>query len=166
MRVPNDLQFDTETYLLFSIYYNAYRFEGIDTAASYLKEFKTQIHATGQVLEWLGLATPDKSSPLGSKPSHALIDLVAKPRRRSKSRKTCSTPDDDKVFDMIFDATVHKLEDWFDIPHFVLCVFHYLGLAKEADFDFVPAPGLRSLACERRQEERRLRGEERRVNSA
>ena len=38
MRVPNDLEFDTETYLLFSIYYEANGFlKGVDgSAASFI----------------------------------------------------------------------------------------------------------------------------------
>jgi hypothetical protein len=167
MRVPNDLKFDTETYLLFSIYYKAYgTLVGMDgSAATYLKRFEKEIRGTGQVLEWLGLAKPDKKSPLGWKPSHALMSLIAKPRRHSKCKKPLAYPEDLEVFDMIFDATVGDLEEWSNIPSFVLSVFHLLGLAKEADLDIVPTPRLRRLVCERRQEERQQREEQRRSES-
>jgi hypothetical protein len=168
MRVPNDLQFDAETYLLFSIYYEAYgTLKGMDgSAATYLKHFEKEISGAGQVLEWLGLATPNKDSPLGWKPSHALMSLLVEPRKDSKSKKLCADDEDAEVFDMIFDATVGKVEKWSNVRSFVLSVLQFLGLVKEADLDRVPTPRLRRLACERRQEERHLREEERRVKSA
>jgi hypothetical protein len=45
MRVPNDLHFDTETYLLFSIYYAANGIlEGTDgSAAAYVETFAKEI---------------------------------------------------------------------------------------------------------------------------
>ena len=87
MRVPNDLQFDTETYLLFSIYYEAYGpFEVMDeSAATYVKRFEKQIRGTGQVLEWLGLAIPDKNSPRAGHHPATCTSLV------SSSRSTTTT---------------------------------------------------------------------------
>jgi hypothetical protein len=162
MRVPNDLQFDTETYLLFSIYYEAYGIlKGMDeSAATYVKRFEKEIRGTGQVLEWLGLAIRDKNSPLGWKPSHDLISLIIESRKHSKSKKLHSDDEDAEVFDMIFDATVGKVEEWSNIPSFVLSVLQFLGLAKEADLDCVPTPRLRALVCKRRQEERHQPDEE------
>jgi hypothetical protein len=164
MRVPNDLNFDTETYLLFSIYYEAYGIlKGMDeSAATYVKRFAKEIRGTGQVLEWLGLATPNKKSPLGWKPSHDLISLIIESRTHSKSKKRCADDEDAEVFDMIFDATMGQVEEWSNIPSFVLSVLQLLGLAKEADLDFVPTPRLRALACERRQDERHRRRDEQR----
>jgi hypothetical protein len=168
MRVPNDLQFDTETYLLFSIYYEAYGIlKGMDgSAATYVKRFEKEIRGMGQVLEWLNLAIRDKNSPLGWKPSHDLMSLIAKPHKRSKSKKLCSSAEDDEVFDMILDAAVGELEEDSNIPSFVVRVLRDLGLAKEADLDWVPTRRLRALACERRQAERHQREHERRLKSA
>jgi hypothetical protein len=170
MRVPNDLQFDTETYLLFSIYYEAYGIlEGMDeSAATYMQRFAKQIRGTGQVLEWLGLATPNKSSPLGWKPSHDLMSLIAKPHERSNSRKPGPSAEDNEVFDMILDAAVGELEEDSNIPHFVASVLTGLGLMVRGcdGVDYIPTKRLRRLACTRRQEERRLREEELRAKSA
>jgi hypothetical protein len=157
MRVPNDLRFDTETYLLFSIYYKSYGIlKGMDgSAATYVKRFEKEIRGGGQVLEWLGLAIRDKNSPLGWKPSHDLISLSMESRKHSKSRKLGADDEDAEVFDMIFDATVDDVGEWSNIRSFVLSVLRFLGLAKEADLDCVPTPRLRALVCGRRQEERR-----------
>jgi hypothetical protein len=155
MHVPNDLNFDTETYLLFSIYYQANLLKDMDESAeTFLERFEKQIRGTGQVLEWLGLATPDKHSPLGWKPSHSLMSLIATPRKRSKSRKAFASSEDNELFDMIFHAALGELEVDSNIPDFVVRVLRDLGLAKQADLDLVPTPRLRALACERRQAER------------
>jgi len=163
MSVPNDLNFDTETYLLFSIYREAYPgIRGMDgSAATYMKRYEKEIRGTGQVLEWLRLATPDKQSPLGCKPSHDLISLIVKPRRNSKSKKPWAYAEDDEVFDMILDATLGELGEDSRIPSFVASVLRHLGLAKRADLNTVPTPRLCRLAAERRQEERRERDEQR-----
>ena len=169
MRVPNDLEFDTETYLLFSIYYEAYGpFEVMDeSAATYVKRFEKQIRGTGQVLEWLGLAIPDKNSPLGCKPSHDLVSLIAKPHKPSKSKKSCPSAEDDEVFDMILDAAVGELEEESSIASCVAKVLTALGLmVRGRDYDYIPTKRLRKLACERHQEERNQRNEERWLKSA
>jgi hypothetical protein len=170
MRVSNDLQFDTETYLLFSIYYEAHGIlKGMDeSAATFMKRFAKQIRATGQVLEWLGLATANKNSPLGWKPSHDLMSLIARPHKRSNSRKPGASAEDNEVFDMILDAAVGELEEDSNIALFVASVLTGLGLmARGCDgCDYIPTKKLRWLACERRQEERHLLEERRRVKSA
>jgi hypothetical protein len=66
MRVPNDLPFDVQTYLLFSIYYRALKVGDDDqSVTNFLEQFKKQIQAMGRVLEWLGLAYPSRKSRLG-----------------------------------------------------------------------------------------------------
>jgi hypothetical protein len=163
MRAPNDLNFDTETYLLFSIYYGAYMaLEGIaESTTTCLEHLGKAVHATGQVLEWLGFTTPSKNSPLGWKPSHALMCLIAEPRQLSQSKKVFPYPKDDEVFDLILNATLGDLETGSNIPGFVRAVLYFLGLAKETEWGFVPTQRLRELACARRQEGGRQRGEQR-----
>jgi hypothetical protein len=133
-----------------------------------VKRFEKQIRGMGQVLEWLGLAIRDKNSPLGWKPSHDLMSLIAKPHKRSNSRKPGGSAEDDEIFDMILDAAVGELEEDSNIPSFVAQVLTGLGLmARGCDgCDYIPTKRLRWLACKRRQEERHLREEERRVKSA
>jgi hypothetical protein len=169
MRVPNDLQFDTETYLLLSIYYEAYGIhEGMDeSAATYVKRFEKQIRGTGQALEWLGLAIRDKNSPLGWKPSHDLISLIAKPHKPSKSKKSCPSAEDDEVFDMILDAAVGELDENSSICSCVAKVLTGLGLmVRGRDYDYIPTKYLRRLAAERRQGDRHRREEQGRLKSA
>jgi hypothetical protein len=166
MSAPNDLNFDTETYLLFSIYYGAYvALEGIDeSATTCLEHLGKAVHATGQVLEWLGFTTISKSSPLGWKPSHALMSLIAEPRQLSQSKKVFPYPKDNEVFDLILNAALGDLEMGSNIPGFVRAVLYFLGLAKETEWGFVPAQRLRELACARPQEERQHQRDEQRVN--
>jgi hypothetical protein len=130
MNAPNDLNFDIETYLLFSIYYNAYQGYKNGSAAGYLQRFANEIRGAGQVLEWLGLAKPDNQSRLGWMPSNALVSLIVNPRR-SKSKKDFGNAKDLEVFDMIFDATVGDDEEWSDTRIFVISVLTVLGLAKK-----------------------------------
>jgi hypothetical protein len=171
MRVPNDLKFDTETYLLFSIYYEAYGIlKGMDgSAATYVKRFEKQIRGMGQVLEWLALAIRDKNSPLGWKPSHDLISLIAKPHKPSKSKRMYPSAEDDEVFDMILDAAVGELDENSNIPSCVASLLTALGLMVRSGDDlggYIPTKRLRKLACERHQKERYQRNEERWLKSA
>jgi hypothetical protein len=148
MHVPNDLNFDPETYLLFSIYYQACgSLKGMDGgAATYLQHFEKEIRGTGQVLEWLGLATPSEGSPLGCKPSHLLMSLIVEPRKRSQSKKPFGYPEKAEVFyDILFYAKVGDVEECSNIRSFVLSVLRFLGLAKVADFSTVPTTRLRDL---------------------
>jgi hypothetical protein len=80
MQVPNDLQFDTETYLLFSIYYEAYGpFKVMDkSAATYVKRFENQLRGMGQVLEWLGLAILIEAFPRLGKPDRKAAQAFQK----------------------------------------------------------------------------------------
>jgi hypothetical protein len=168
MRVPNDLRFDTETYLLFCIYYEANgMFKGTNgNAATYLKQFESHIRKTGQVLEWLGLANPDKNNPLGWKPSHSLMGLIANAHKPSKSKKSFSSAEDEEVFSMIFESALGELKVDSPFPGFVVRVLRCLGLAKEAGDDYVPTLKLRALACERRQADRSQRANESRKEAS
>ena len=87
MQLSNDLNLDTEAYLLLSIYRTASPIELSvygTTDAMFVEHFDKAIRGAGRVLQWLGLATADDASPLGHKPSHELMHLLA--RQASWSR--------------------------------------------------------------------------------
>jgi hypothetical protein len=116
-----------------SIFHEANCVEGLNrSAAIYLKRYEKQIHATGQVLQWPGLATADNQSPLGYKPSDDLMYLVARQRGRAQSKKPFSCDEDEDVFDSIFDVVLGELDEGSSVPSFVVRVFRQLGLAKDA----------------------------------
>jgi hypothetical protein len=148
MHVPNELKFDAETYLLFSIYYQACgSLKGMDgSAATYLQRFEKEIRGTGQVLELLGLARPDEKGPLGWKPSHLLMSLIVEPHRRSQRKQPFGYPEKAEVFDdILFHAKVGDVEECSNIRSFVLLVLRFLGLAQGTDFSTVPTTRLRDL---------------------
>jgi hypothetical protein len=135
MKVPNHLNFDAETYLLFCIYYAA---NGItedmdESAATYLATFAKEIETTGQVLQWLGLATPDEESPLGSKPSHQLVRLIVRPRDRlANSRRLSASDPDEEAFGSIFDLALENVDA---VPWAVISyVERVLGFVELLDF--------------------------------
>jgi hypothetical protein len=135
MRVPtNDLHFDTETYVLLSIYYQAGggSDDWPESVRTYLDTFAKEIETTGKLLQWLGLATPDEDSPLGSKPSHELISLIVKPRK-GPVKGTASDPDD-LHFEVIFENALDNVDGVpFHIIGFVQAVLAFLGLIEFAD---------------------------------
>lgn len=154
MLVPNDLKFDSGTYLLFAIYYGAWNpFGPPPDAATYLKQYKNKIRATGRVLESLGLAVPT-TSLLGWKASDSLISLIAKPHGpRLRSKKYEPSYQDKDAFNTIIDyARVGNDPCLFG---YVKSVLGVLGLARYAENgDVVPTDQLRELAARRREEER------------
>jgi hypothetical protein len=160
MKIRNDLNLNGEAFLLVSVFHEANCVEGLNrSAAVYVKRYKKQIHATGQVLQWLGLATADDQSPLKYKPTDDLMYLFARRRGRVQSKKHFSNAEDGDVFDSIFDTVLGELDEDSNVPGFVVRVFRQLGLAKDAGLDSVPTAQLRTLAAERRQEERNRRDE-------
>ena len=44
----------------------------------YVKTYKSDIEEAGQLFAYLGLAKPDTQSPLGWRPTPALLDVIAK----------------------------------------------------------------------------------------
>jgi hypothetical protein len=161
MKIRNDLNLNGEAFLLVSLFHEANCLEGLNrSAAAYVKRYKKQIHATGKVLQWLGLATADNQSPLGYKPSDNLMYLlVARQRGRVQSKKRFSNAEDGDVFDSILDTVLGELDEDSNVPAFVVRVFRQLGLAKDAGLDYVPTARLRTLAAQRRQEARNRREE-------
>jgi hypothetical protein len=164
MEIPNDLNLHPEAYLLLSIYRAATPVQLSvygTTDAMFVEHYEEAIRGTGQVLQWLGLATADDASPLGHKPSHELMDILARQRRRTRSKKLDADAEDQDVFDLIFEATLGERYENGNAFPFALRVFRHLGIAKEGDGEFIPTARLRRLAALRRLKERERGDEER-----
>jgi hypothetical protein len=61
--------------------------EVIKNPIDYLKALKPELRAAGPELEFLQLAVPEKNSPFGWKPTPRLMELIAEPNNRKKSRR-------------------------------------------------------------------------------
>jgi hypothetical protein len=160
----NDENLDSETYLLFAIYSQACRLkcDSRPTAKSYLKTFGKEIQGTARVLEWLGLATPDKTSPLGCRPTTLLMWIIARqPNRPLKAKKSDPSAQDEDAIDSIIDAALADDRFSTNAQSFVRHVLGGLGLIKRTEGgDWAPTRLLRELAAHRRNEDRRLEYEQ------
>ena len=61
--------------------------EVIKDPAKYVAKYRWHIKAAGPELTFLQLATPDKSSPFGWKPTRHLMTLIAERKTRKKSER-------------------------------------------------------------------------------
>jgi len=157
MRVANDLYFKPETYLLFSIYYQALTVGNRKLSAkSFFERFQKQIQAIGHVLEWLDLAYPNRNNRLGWTPSHIMIDLIVQPHcRRLKSRKESPSAQDEDTFDTLIEEALANVEYDSSIRKDIISVLGVLGLvAYVGNGQGVPTNLLRELVAKRRRRER------------
>jgi hypothetical protein len=90
MRVPNDLQLDSASYLLFALFYQIVRHDR-PSAAAFLKAPKSNGEIACRVAEWLGLAAPATENAFGWKATPLLIDLVDQQRTMTRSSETQSS---------------------------------------------------------------------------
>ena len=91
--------FDNDTQLMVSIFQEVFQLEGSveHDPVKYVKTYETHIEKAGKLFAYLGLAKPDTQSPLGWKPTHLLMEIIAqKVVRRSKliDRMVC---DEDSI---------------------------------------------------------------------
>ena len=92
--------YDNDIHLMVAIFQ---RLDGQEELhpAKYVKMHDCEINDAGEVLEYLGLAQPDKNSPLGWRPTHLLMEIIG---RRLSKLKLQQEPADDEL-------TVHLLRD-------------------------------------------------------
>jgi hypothetical protein len=157
MLVTNNLKLDSGAYLLFTVYYEAWKpFGPPPDAAMYLNQYEKEIDAIGRILGSLGLALPAKNL-LGWKPSNHLIELIAKQHRpRLRSKKYEPSFQDQDAFGTIIDYA--RVDNDPHLLGYVKSLLGVLGLASHAENgDVVPTDQLRQLAARRREEERNRR---------
>jgi hypothetical protein len=131
---------DKQTSLLISFFQQAIQVGEVEPdPAKYLMEFRSEIETTGRFFEYLGLAKADKQSPLGWRPTSALLDLIPKSKPRRSKPTTRSAPlADSLVLDLMLDSVIGT-ED----RTFCCFVLIRLGLITEHDpLEMAAAPQL------------------------
>jgi len=88
--------YDTDIHLMVKIFQEIFQFEGkVETdPAKYVKRHENRIKKAGQLFQYLDLAEVDAESPLGWRPTHSLMELIAKRMSKNKPRgKSCCSED-------------------------------------------------------------------------
>ena len=77
--------FDNDTQLMVSIFRRVFQLVGSEERVPerYVKSYKLDIEEAGQLFACLGLAKPDTQSPLGWRPTLALMEIIANRAVRS-----------------------------------------------------------------------------------
>ena len=79
---------DDDTRLMVSIFQKVFHLHHVERdQVKYVKRYADAIKRTGQLFEYLGLARPDKQSPLGWRPTLVLLDIMNK-HARGKSKRS------------------------------------------------------------------------------
>jgi hypothetical protein len=98
--------YDNDVRLMVAIFQ---RLDGQDESdPAYVKMYDCEIKDAGEVLEYLGLAQPAKNSPLGWRPTHLLMEIIAK--RLSKQKPQLEPADDELMVHLLRDAVFGDAE--------------------------------------------------------
>jgi hypothetical protein len=165
--------FDNDTQLLVNIFQKVFQLRGKHTEGEeldpmkYVERYKRQIEIAGQLFGYLGLAEPHPESPLGWKPTHLLLEVIAKRAvRRSKLIDRIACEEDTLIVSLLCDA-VFADASYVDrsvcTTGLGFSVLRALGLLRETtDGDNLPTPGLQELFAgayyARRQASRERKG--------
>src|SRR6185312_4403961 len=123
--------FDNDTQLMVSIFQRVFQLAGSveRVPETYVKTYQSDIQEAGQLFTWLGLAKPDAKSPLGWRPTHDLLDVIAKRAvRPSKPVDREVREDDSLVFSLLLDAAFGEGRDRDCPPVCAFKVLNALGL--------------------------------------
>jgi len=95
----------------------------------------------------LGLAKPDTQSPLGWRPTHALLDIIAKRAvRGSKRIDRVIRAEESHIISLFLDAAFGEQRESFPLCAFT--VLNALGLTRAAGGEDVPTRHFRQLFAE------------------
>jgi hypothetical protein len=148
--------FDNDTQLLVAIFQEVFhpekphkRFYRL-VPAGYVKTYKSQIEIAGQLFEYLDLAKSDPESPLGWRPTHLLLEVIAKrAARQSKPLDRFVHVADDLTTTLLCDAVFGDLTDPSVDTGLGFCVLRALRLLrKDKDGFDLPSLELRQLFAE------------------
>jgi hypothetical protein len=145
---------DNDTYLMVEIFRKVFEFEGTDapTTAAYLKEYGFHITKLGELFDYLGLAQLDTECALGWKPTHLMMDVIAK--RVFTQRPHSARGGSPFMWQLLHDAVYGDQE----VNTLVVTALLALGLLRENSwFELVATRQLEELFCEAYRD----RGEER-----
>jgi hypothetical protein len=143
--------FDNDTQLMVSIFRRVFQLVGSEERhpVRYVKTYKSDIEKAGQLFAYLGLAKLDTQSPLGWRPTHALLDVIAKRAvRRSKPIERTVYAEDSLIICLLLDAAFG--EDREDYPLCAFEVLNALGLTRTSTEDNgeIPTRHLQQLFAE------------------
>jgi hypothetical protein len=138
--------FDNDTLLMVNIFHKAFQMEGAEERdpAKYVKTYKSDIEEAGRILACLGLAELDTQSPLGWRPTPALMEIIAnRAARLARPLDGMVSAEDRLIISLLCDAAFGKAHS-----HYPLCaiqVLRALGLVREAYDGDLPTLQLRQL---------------------
>jgi hypothetical protein len=155
-----DLECDAEGYyldqedILLDVYRKAQSYRSKPTTNNQTRHYR----AAGRILAWLGLATLDKFSEFGHKPSRLLLRLKYDPSKRLKSSQLNATCEEADAIELIFDAVFGEGKCDEALKSFACNVLGGFGLVKFTKCgEAIPTSELRAMAGYRRDKERRFR---------
>ena len=144
----SDAIFDQDTQRLVRIFQRVFDPGYVELdQVKYVKQSASAIESAGQLFEYLGLAVPDKQSPLGWRPTPLLLDMINKqPSRKSRWSDKPTPTKDELLFylmqDSVFGAGSDGHRPWsLTLGYEVL---HWLGLLRDGS-DGYSAPTHRLL---------------------
>ena len=152
--------FDSDTQLIVSIFRRVFQLVSSEERVPerYVKTYKSDIEEAGQLFAYLGLAKPDTQSPLGWRPTPALLDVIAKRAvRGSKPIDRMVRAEDSLIISLLCDAAFGEAH-----KRYPLCAFSVLtalGLVREGYNDDLPTLELRRLFAEAYYDRRAREGE-------
>jgi hypothetical protein len=120
-----DPQLETGPYLLTCIFDRAWG--NMVGVSDWANEKSKEVKGTLRVLEWLGLAEPDKSSPLGFKPTHVLMSVVMARGTEVHTLKRAPTNREECALYCVLGAALGE-RDRQKLQESVCKVLHVLGL--------------------------------------
>jgi hypothetical protein len=141
-----DLMFDNDIQLMVSIFHKAYQLGGAEERdpAKYVKTHKSDIEEAGQLFAYLDLAKPDAQSPLGWRPTPALMEIIAnRAARLARPLDDTVSAEDRLMISLLCDAAFGKSR----YPVCAIQVLRALGLVRQAfDGDLLTLKLLRLFA--------------------
>jgi hypothetical protein len=123
--------FDKDTQRLVDLFQDIFHVDYVELdQVKYVKRYAGEIKSTGQLFEYLGLARPDKQSPLGWRHTPVLLDVMNKHARgKSKPSDRPTSMLDRLLSYLLHDAVFGTETDEFcPIGYEVL---HELGLLRK-----------------------------------
>jgi hypothetical protein len=143
-----NLAFDDDTRLMVSIFQKVFHLSRVERdQVKYVKRYAGAIKSTGQLFEYLGLARPDKQSPLGWRPTLVLLDIMNKHARgKSKPSDQPISMLDHLLMSLLHDAIFGAGTRMYRTCPLGYEVLHELGLVRRDDEDqSAPTPRLLRL---------------------
>lgn len=122
--------YDKDIHLVVSIFQQAIQYKGHEERdqAKYVKRHATKIKDAGLMFNYLGLAEPDDNSPIGWKPTHRMMEVIA--LRASKPKSSRASGKEDFLIEYLYTLSFGESKDRADFAFEFLKV---IGLLRSDD---------------------------------